>query len=414
MTATFLGRVSARTQRIWVEAVQKRIAVTSQTLAQLKGIKMLGLTEQLSSNLQDQRLVEIRASKRHRAVNVFMNATGSFSSIISPVATFLAYVLFFRSRSDEVLDPALVFTSLSLISLLSSPIQLLTFALPRFTASTACFSRIQDYLKDERRNRFDAFNFPAALESERRSSSTSLNTAENENLLELRALPGNSAQTSYGKGAAGDEIMAVEKATFAYSGKAQILRDISFCLRRSCMTILLGPVGSGKSTLLLGLLGEIHISQGRVSFLHEVEIGYCEQSPWMPNVSIRQAILGESGYDEHWYETVLSAAALHIDINQLPNRDETILGSGAINLSGGQRQRIGLARALYSRNDVILLDDVLSGLDVNTQQLVFDRSFGRNGLCRRHGMAVLLATHAGTAFISDPAEDADVNHSGVR
>lgn len=72
----------------------------------------------------------------------------------------------------------------------------------------------------------------------------------------------------------------------------------------------------------------------------------------------------------------------------------TPVGSAGISLSGGQKQRLALARAVYARKEIIILDDVFSGLDAETEDHVFTRLFGAEGLLRQMGTTVLLVTHA--------------------
>ena len=78
----------------------------------------------------------------------------------------------------------------------------------------------------------------------------------------------------------------------------------------------------------------------------------------------------------------------------VPDGDASLIGSKGISLSGGQKQRLAVARAIYSRKRILLLDDVLSGLDGKTEQMIFYHVFGAEGLCRKFGITVLLATHA--------------------
>ena len=72
----------------------------------------------------------------------------------------------------------------------------------------------------------------------------------------------------------------------------------------------------------------------------------------------------------------------------------TKVGSSGISLSGGQKQRLALARAVYARKDLVMLDDVFSGLDADTEERIFTSLFSRQGLFRRLGTTVLLVTHA--------------------
>ena len=69
--------------------------------------------------------------------------------------------------------------------------------------------------------------------------------------------------------------------------------------------------------------------------------------------------------------------------------------SAGISLSGGQKQRLAIARAIYSRKSLVMLDDVFSGLDASTEEKIFNRLLGKQGLLRRSHVTVILETHAG-------------------
>lgn len=75
----------------------------------------------------------------------------------------------------------------------------------------------------------------------------------------------------------------------------------------------------------------------------------------------------------------------------LPAGDQTEIGEKGINLSGGQKQRISLARAVYSRADIYLLDDPLSAVDSHVGKHIFDKVIGPNGMMA--GKTRLLVTH---------------------
>ena len=74
--------------------------------------------------------------------------------------------------------------------------------------------------------------------------------------------------------------------------------------------------------------------------------------------------------------------------------EATLVGSAGISLSGGQKQRLALARAIYSRKRLVMLDDIFSGLDAETEEHIFTALLGKEGLFRTMGTTVLLATHA--------------------
>lgn len=96
-------------------------------------------------------------------------------------------------------------------------------------------------------------------------------------------------------------------------------------------------------------------------------------------------------YEEDFYDRVVEACALLPDYKMLPAGDQTEIGEKGINLSGGQKQRISLARAVYSRADVYLLDDPLSAVDSHVGKHIFDKVIGPNGMMA--GKTRLLVTH---------------------
>jgi ATP-binding cassette, subfamily C (CFTR/MRP), member 1 len=128
------------------------------------------------------------------------------------------------------------------------------------------------------------------------------------------------------------------------------LHDISFRAPRGSLTMVIGVVGSGKSTLLKALGSELPIEGGRIEIASKY-MAYCAQTSWLQNATVRQIICGpteEASVDQGWYDTVAHACAFDADILQLPNRDDTIIGSRGVTLSGGQKQR--LVRAAFRIN----------------------------------------------------------------
>nr|POE63570.1 metal resistance protein ycf1 [Quercus suber] len=142
-------------------------------------------------------------------------------------------------------------------------------------------------------------------------------------------------------------------------------------------------------------MGEIGLARGSRSVRHPSSgYGFCAQDPWLPNGSVKSIITGVLEFDDDWYRLVISACCLATDILSFPEFDETNIGTKGLSLSGGQKQRLALARAVYARKEVLIIDDVLSGLDAGTAKHVFEHTFGPHGLCTRHGKTVILATHA--------------------
>lgn len=161
------------------------------------------------------------------------------------------------------------------------------------------------------------------------------------------------------------------------------------------LTMVVGPIASGKSTLCKVLLGEAPVFNGQVILGPSCRrVGYCDQNPFLSNASIKQNILGFAPFDQTRYNEVIEASMLQIDLETLPQGDDTKIGSNGISLSGGQKQRVSIARALYLETDFFVFDDVLSGLDADTEEHVFSRVFGPEGLIKRRNATAVLCTHS--------------------
>jgi ABC-type multidrug transport system fused ATPase/permease subunit len=178
--------------------------------------------------------------------------------------------------------------------------------------------------------------------------------------------------------------------TTAASSTSFILKDIDFKFPNNKLSLISGATGSGKTLLMLGLLGEAIILKGSAhcprqpvadtvssdftlsndidpkDWLLPYALAYVSQSAWLQNASIRDNILFGLPYVESRYRETLSACALDKDLEILEDGDMTEIGEKGITLSGGQKARVSLARAVYSRAQNVLMDDVLSAVDGKT------------------------------------------------
>lgn len=147
------------------------------------------------------------------------------------------------------------------------------------------------------------------------------------------------------------------------------LHDVSVAVQRGKLTTVVGSVGSGKSTLAMAFLGEVHASTGSVWVSDE--IAYAAQEAWILNATIRDNITFGKEYDPVWYAEVIRACALTTDLAMFPASDLTEIGERGTNLSGGQRQRINVARAMYSKSPIVILDDPFSAVDAHVGEHMF-------------------------------------------
>uniref|UniRef100_A0ABM0N1I3 ATP-binding cassette sub-family C member 9-like n=1 Tax=Saccoglossus kowalevskii TaxID=10224 RepID=A0ABM0N1I3_SACKO len=159
----------------------------------------------------------------------------------------------------------------------------------------------------------------------------------------------------------------INSGSFAWDKDDEVvLTNINLNIPTGSLTMIIGLVGSGKSSLLSAMLGEMSLVAGTVQFNRsKCSISYVSQRPWVRNATLRENILFGEPFDYKRYQQILDVCSLQPDIDILMAGDNTEIGEKGINLSGGQKQRISVARALYSRTDIVILDDPLASLDVH-------------------------------------------------
>ena len=177
-----------------------------------------------------------------------------------------------------------------------------------------------------------------------------------------------------------------ENISFSYaSAHRPSLQNVSLSILLGEAVGIVGPSGAGKSTLVDIFLGLLSPSEGVVSVDGEDiatgrrswqdQVGYVPQSIYLVDDSlIRNIALGipHDLIDHNAVLRALRAAQLEEFVSTLPLGLETIVGERGVRLSGGQRQRIGIARALYSNPQVLVLDEATSSLDTETERGVMD------------------------------------------
>ena len=194
-----------------------------------------------------------------------------------------------------------------------------------------------------------------------------------------------------------------------------VLGSLSMQVRPGELLVVCGGMGCGKTSLLLGLLGEMHLLDGSVTvcegrsrdtFDHDVvqseedtdarpTFGYCGQRPWISRATIRDNIVFGRPFHQERYSEVLRAVSLEKDLSSWPRGDRTEAGDAGSNaLSGGQQSRVALARVLYARPRVALLDEPLAALDPTTRAHVWSQAI-RGPLLRQS--AVILTSSSTTA-----------------
>lgn len=177
------------------------------------------------------------------------------------------------------------------------------------------------------------------------------------------------------------------------------LKDIYLTIPEHHVIGIAGVTGAGKSTLLQLVmrywetekdciqLGGHPITQLRLTELR-AQFAYVPQDSFLFSTSILENIrMGKShASDEEVYQAA-RLAAIHDDILQFPEGYQTLVGERGVTLSGGQRQRVAIARALISEAPILILDDALSAVDVQTEKTILQH------LRERRSQTVLIVSH---------------------
>lgn len=178
----------------------------------------------------------------------------------------------------------------------------------------------------------------------------------------------------------GEESVVIRDGTFSWNRHEDkaALSNINFTAHKGELSCIIGRVGAGKSSLLQSVLGDLWKVSGDVQ-VHG-SVAYVAQQAWIMNATVRENIVFGYRYDSVFYERTVKACALLDDFLQLPDGDETVVGERGISLSGGQKARVALARAVYARADIYLLDDCLSAVDSHVGRHLIDNILGPKGL----------------------------------
>ncbi|KAI2791871.1 ABC transporter atnG [Penicillium oxalicum] len=399
LMCVLISALAGPRQQLWLESIERRVDITSQVLGSVKGVRMAGLTDNLYNLIQTMRSHEVRMSERFRRLLILVVAVAYSNQSVSPLAAFLIYSLMARSSGDGTLTPARAFTSLTLFTLLSTPLSNLVEAVTGIATAVGSIKRINLFLQTSPRD--DGMSSDPDDDASTSHSTLTVNSE-----VQLQTLASDIKEkhgVECSRVSVGERLhvydsfptfdfVAEGRSTGWDEEKANIINDATFKIQRGTLTIVVGPVGCGKSTFVRMLLRETPISTGTLHVEAGV-IAYCAQVPWLTNRSMQDNILGESLFDLAWYNTVVQACALEKDILDLPNRDQGLLGSGGATLSGGQRQRVAIARAVYSRAETIILDDALSGLDRTTEETIFNNLFASGGLLRKMGTTIIMTSN---------------------
>ena len=170
---------------------------------------------------------------------------------------------------------------------------------------------------------------------------------------------------------------------FSYEDNNHVLEDINFTINKGETIGVVGKTGSGKTTFIKQLLRLYPIEENTLlldgkgieryyDYSVRAKIGYAPQEYQLFSKSIKENVLFYRYDLEDKLDDVLEQADIKKDISRFKDGIDTLVGENGLSLSGGQKQRLGIARALLSDPDILILDDSLSAVDSNTEKTIIE------------------------------------------
>lgn len=250
-------------------------------------------------------------------------------TIFSPAVTLIIYAIQAELRGGKSIDVNIAFTLLAIIGMVTSPANTVLVMMAHAASVIASFDRIQKYLTSP--NREDKREI---IENNYTNGPSSYMTSNNSSNpfdgLRKSAAPSENSNID-------DVAISINDATIRPASTADpVLLNINTTMRK-------GSLITGKTTLAKALLGDLPPDTGTIKTAFGL-IAYCSQTAWLINGTIKDIIRGplrtDSEVDHAWYQRVVQACDLDEDLLQLPDGDQTVIGSRGVTLSGGQKHRV--------------------------------------------------------------------------
>ncbi|KYG65513.1 multidrug ABC transporter ATP-binding protein [Bdellovibrio bacteriovorus] len=311
-----------------------RVTMMTQVLNAIRVVKYFAWERSVSKEVLAVRGEELRSRKKLARAEV-ISSLGYLA--VSTVVLFVALAV--HAWRGEVLDAALIFTCISLFGLLEGPFGDMSRLISRYTAAKVGADRILKFLKEESQ--------------------------------EIRPVDGTRAEKSV--------AVNLVDISVTYPGSHQeALKNIEVKVPAGSSLAIVGPVGAGKSTLLYALLGEAPLAQGKVQYgdvplANLPRLAYVPQEAYIVNDSLLENMTFGEKLTSEDVRRAVHASCLTRDLKEWAGGLRTEIGEKGVNLSGGQKQRVSLARAYLRHPQVVLLDDPLSAVDTETENLLCER-----------------------------------------
>lgn len=355
---SFMMKNLFRLRRKSMPFTDARVKAVVEVVSTIRLTKTNAYEESLRSkfgNLRSDEVVYIRKRMLLRALNIAVSFT-------APTLAAVVSILCYNATAGDGMKASVIFSALTFFLLLRAPMGALPIAISAIADARAALERLSAFMVAS-----DAVPRDGALREE---------------------------LAQKGRDQEKDCIVRVRDAIFTYHDSEQLPATSSvndekpitpvspsLCIdslevKTGQVVCIVGPVASGKSSVLRALTGDMHLVKAQSCSINLDSsisgLALVPQAAWLLSETVRENIVFGRRFDPTWYHEVLQRCCLQPDLEMLSDGDMTVVGEKGVSLSGGQKQRIGLARAIYGRSQLMLLDDCFSALDAHVGNRVFE------------------------------------------
>ncbi|PBK89786.1 P-loop containing nucleoside triphosphate hydrolase protein [Armillaria gallica] len=371
----FLAKLTQDVQAATLKRTDGRVQTVTEIVNVLRMVKLFGWESKMNERISSKREEELVWIRKRQFLNLLSGSINFLIPVATMMATYATYYLLSLQTiiMKEQLSSAKVFSSMAIFDMFSGQLHRMLYTVSQTVVGKVSLDRLTNFMHNT--ELLDAYS--------KKTPATAVIPTE---------IPTN-------------DVIGFCKAAFSWSnddngsatpsGRQFLLRiEEELIFHKNSINLVIGPTGSGKTSLLMALLGEMHyLPSGPGSWFNlprEGGVAYAAQESWVLNSTIKENILFGAEFDEQRYKKVVRQCGLERDLTLFDAGDQTEVGEKGLTLSGGQKARVTLARAIYSKADIILLDDVLAALDVHTSKWIIDKCFKGDLIKDR---TVILVTH---------------------